>query len=62
VGNNEDAMFAGGKIFQEDLRDVISMQLTGTPHALLVADGIGGLCMSEIKHAHTDDGVRQEKA
>jgi serine/threonine protein phosphatase PrpC len=40
--NNEDAVFAGGKIFQEDLRDVVSMRLTGTPHALLVADGIGG--------------------
>lgn len=39
---NEDAVFAGGTIFQQDLRDVITLRLTGSPHALLIADGIGG--------------------
>ena len=44
---NEDAVFAGGTIFQEDLRDVVALRLTGSPHALLIADGMGG-------HPHGD--------
>lgn len=32
----------GGTIFQKDLQDVIVRRLTGSPHVLLVADGIGG--------------------
>src|SRR4051794_32776305 len=44
---NEDAVFAGGTIFQEDLRDVVALRLTGSPHALLIADGRGG-------HPHGD--------
>lgn len=39
---NEDAVFADGTIYQADQRDVIALRLTGAPHALLVADGIGG--------------------
>lgn len=40
--NNQDAVFAGGTIFQKDMRDVIALRLTGGPHSILVADGIGG--------------------
>ncbi|SRR6266702_3205052 len=39
---NEDAIFADGTIFHGNQRDVIAMQLTGAPHSVLVADGIGG--------------------
>ncbi|MEY9524061.1 serine/threonine protein phosphatase PrpC [Bradyrhizobium japonicum] len=39
---NEDAIFADGAIFQGNQRDVIAMRLTEAPHAVLVADGIGG--------------------
>jgi protein phosphatase len=39
---NEDAIFVGGSIHQADLRDVITVRLIGTPHVLMVADGIGG--------------------
>ncbi|MDA9435241.1 hypothetical protein XH88_26240 [Bradyrhizobium sp. CCBAU 51627] len=39
---NQDAIFADGSVFQENLRDVITMRLSGTPQALAVADGIGG--------------------
>lgn len=41
-GKNEDAVLAHGRVFQDDLRGVISVRLSGTPQALIVADGIGG--------------------
>jgi PPM family protein phosphatase len=39
---NEDAIFANGTLYQDNLRDVVAMRLTGGQHVLLVADGIGG--------------------
>jgi protein phosphatase len=39
---NEDAVYAGGRIFQGNMRDVVTMQLKGAPQTVLAADGIGG--------------------
>lgn len=39
---NQDAVYAGGQIFQGNLRDVVTLRLKGVPQTVLVADGIGG--------------------
>ncbi len=39
---NEDAILAGGTVYQDSMRTVIAERLDGGPHSLLVADGIGG--------------------
>ena len=39
---NEDAILAGGTVYQDSMRTVIAERLDGEPHSLVVADGIGG--------------------
>lgn len=40
--SNEDAVFAAGTVYQDNMRTVIGERLHGESHCLLLADGIGG--------------------